>query len=55
MQNTNEETSEESFNLLLKITSAEDLLLTDEDTGEQVYAPINENDVVIYKRDGSFI
>ena len=50
MQNTNEE-NEESFNLLLKINSAEDLLLTDEDTGEQVYAPINVNDVVIYKRE----
>ena len=49
MQNTKEE-NEENFNLLLKINSAEDLLLTDEDTGEQVYAPINENDVVIYKR-----
>ena len=50
MQNTKEE-NEESFNLLLKINSAEDLLLTDEDTGEQVYAPINVNDVVIYKRE----
>ena len=50
MQNTSEE-NEESFNLLLKINSAEDLLLTDEDTGEQVYAPINVNDVVIYKRE----
>ena len=47
MQNTNEETSEESFNLLLKINSAEDLLLTDEDTGEQVYAPINEDNCKI--------
>ena len=43
--------NEENFNLLLKINSAEDLLLTDEDTGEQVYAPINVNDVVIYKRE----
>ena len=51
MQNTKEETSEESFNLLLKITSAEDLLLTDEATGVQVYAPINANDVVIYRRE----
>ena len=50
MQNTKEE-NEENFNLLLKINSAEDLLLTDEDTGEQVYAPINVNDVVIYKRE----
>ena len=50
MQNTKEEI-EESFNLLLKITSAGDLLLTDEDTGDQVYAPINANDVVIYKRE----
>ena len=39
MQNTKEE-NEENFNLLLKINSAEDLLLTDEDTGEQVYAPL---------------
>ena len=50
MQNTKEEI-EESFNLLLKINTAGDLLLTDEDTGDQVYAPINANDVVIYKRE----
>lgn len=50
MQNTKEEI-EENFNLLLKINTAGDLLLTDEDTGDQVYAPINANDVVIYKRE----
>ena len=48
---TQEETNEENFNLLLKINSTEDLLLTDEATGVQVYAPINANDVVIYKRE----
>ena len=52
---TQEEANEENFNLLLKINSAEDLLLTDEATGVQVYAPINANDVVIYKRERRII
>ena len=54
------ETEEQPFNdnryvFLLKITSEEDLLETDEATGEKKYTPVTKDDVDLFKREAEHL